>query len=123
MPQVRANGIHLEYETFGDAAHPALLLIMGLGGQMILWPEDFCRRLAAAGYYVIRYDNRDVGLSSKIEHAGRPRLVRAAIRSLLRIPVEAPYTLDDMAKDALGLLDALGVKAAHIAGVSMGGMI
>jgi pimeloyl-ACP methyl ester carboxylesterase len=123
MPQVRANGIHLEYETFGDPSHPAILLIMGLGGQMILWPDSFCQALAAAGYHVIRFDNRDVGLSAKIEHGGRPRLVRAAIRSLLRVPVKAPYTLDDMAKDALGLLDALGIKQAHVVGVSMGGMI
>jgi pimeloyl-ACP methyl ester carboxylesterase len=90
MPQVRANGLHLEYESFGDPAHPPVLLIMGLGAQLLLWPEDFCRALADAGYRVIRFDNRDVGLSSKLEHAGRPRLMRAAIASTLRLPVRAP---------------------------------
>jgi pimeloyl-ACP methyl ester carboxylesterase len=123
MPQVRANGLHLEYESFGDPAHPPVLLIMGLGAQLLLWPEDFCRALADAGYRVIRFDNRDVGLSSKLEHAGRPRLMRAAIASTLRLPVRAPYTLDDMAHDTLGLMDGLGLARAHVVGCSMGGMI
>jgi pimeloyl-ACP methyl ester carboxylesterase len=123
MPQIHANGIHLEYETFGNPAHPPMLLIMGLGAQLLWWPEEFCRALAGAGHYVIRYDNRDVGLSSKIEHAGRVRLMRAAVASTLRLPVRAPYTLDDMAHDALGLMDELGLGAAHVVGCSMGGMI
>ncbi len=123
MPQIHSNGIHLEYETFGDPEHPPILLIMGLGAQLLLWPEEFCRELADAGHYVIRFDNRDVGLSSKITHGGKPRLMRAALASSLRLPVRAPYTLDDMAHDALGLLDGLGLQSAHVVGVSMGGMI
>ena len=123
MPQMHANGIHIEYETFGDASNPPILLIMGLGAQLLLWPEEFCRALADAGHYVIRYDNRDVGLSSKITHAGKSRLMRAAIASTFRLPVRAPYTLEDMAHDALGLMDGLGLRAAHVVGASMGGMI
>ncbi|MGH8458671.1 MAG: alpha/beta fold hydrolase, partial [Nevskiales bacterium] len=123
MPQIHANGVHLEYETFGNPAHPPILLIMGLGAQLLLWPEEFCRALAEAGHYVIRYDNRDIGLSSKITHAGKPRLMRAAIASTFRLPVRAAYTLDDMARDALGLMDGLGLPRAHIVGASMGGMI
>lgn len=123
MPQVRANGIQLEYETFGEPSAPAILLIMGLGGQLILWPEAFCRALAKAGHYVVRYDNRDVGLSSKIEHAGKVKLFRAGVLATLRLPVSAPYNLDDMAQDALGLLDALKLREAHVVGISMGGMI
>jgi pimeloyl-ACP methyl ester carboxylesterase len=123
MPQAQANGITIEYETFGNPADPAVLLIMGLGGQLVLWPESLCRLLARGGYYVIRYDNRDVGLSSKIERAGKPDLMRASIRYTLGLPVKAGYTLDDMADDALGLLDALGIARAHVVGLSMGGMI
>ena len=123
MPQVRANGINLEYETFGDASKPPILLIMGLGGQLLLWPEEFCHALANAGHYVIRFDNRDIGLSSKIEHAKRPRLIRAAIAKAVGLPVKAPYTLDDMARDTVGLLDALNLARVHVVGVSMGGMI
>lgn len=123
MPHVQANGIQIEYETFGKPSDPAILLIMGLGGQLVLWPEALCRALADGGYHVIRYDNRDVGLSSKIESAGKPDLNRAALRYLLRLPLKAGYTLDDMAADALGLLDALGIARAHVVGLSMGGMI
>ena len=123
MPQVRANGINLEYETFGDPAAPPLLLIMGLGAQLVLWPDEFCQALAAGGHYVIRFDNRDVGLSTKIEHARRPKLIRAALKAMVGLPVKAPYTLDDMARDTLGLMDALNLKRAHLAGASMGGMI
>lgn len=123
MPQARCNGINIEYETFGDAAHPPILLIMGLGAQLVLWPEDFCRILADAGHYVIRFDNRDVGLSTKLEHPRRPKLVRAALASMVGLPVKAPYTLDDMALDAVGLLDALNLPSAHVVGASMGGMI
>lgn len=123
MPSVQANGIQIEYETFGQPTDPAILLIMGLGGQLVLWPEALCRALAAGGYYVIRYDNRDVGLSSKIDSAGKPDLNRAGLRFMLRLPLKAGYTLDDMAADALGLLDALQIRRAHIVGLSMGGMI
>jgi pimeloyl-ACP methyl ester carboxylesterase len=123
MPQAQANGIKIEYETFGKPSDPALLLIMGLGGQLVLWPESLCKLLAAGGYYVIRYDNRDVGLSSKIESAGKPDLMRAGIRYTLGLKIKAGYTLDDMAADAVGLLDALGIARAHVVGLSMGGMI
>jgi len=123
MAQARANGITLEYETFGNRQSPPLLLIMGLGGQLVLWPEDFCRALADAGYYVLRFDNRDVGLSTKFDSARRPRLIRAALAARLGFKVDAPYTLEDMAADTVGLLDALELPRAHVAGASMGGMI
>jgi pimeloyl-ACP methyl ester carboxylesterase len=118
-----ANGLQLEYETFGRAEHPAILLIMGLGGQLTLWPEAFCRALADAGHYVIRYDNRDVGLSTKLDALGKPRVLRASVGYKLGMPVRAAYTLDDMAEDAIGLLDALNIGTAHVIGASMGGMI
>lgn len=123
MSQVQANGIQLEYEAFGQSGDPAILLIMGLGGQMILWPEEFCRELAAGGFHVIRYDNRDVGLSTRIAHARRVNLMRAGFLATLGLPVSAPYTLQHMTEDALGLMDALKLPSAHVVGVSMGGMI
>ncbi len=123
MARISTNNIELEYETFGDPAHSPILLIMGLGGQMIHWPEEFCQTLADAGHYVIRYDNRDVGLSTRISGLGKTKLIRAGLKSLLGLRVRAPYTLDDMALDALGLLDALKIESAHVVGVSMGGMI
>jgi pimeloyl-ACP methyl ester carboxylesterase len=115
--------LEIEYETMGDPAGAPVLLVMGLGGQLTRWPDALCRAIADAGHHVIRFDNRDVGLSSKMSHAGRPRLVGAAVRATLGLPVRAPYTLDDMALDAVGLLDALGVERAHVVGASMGGMI
>lgn len=123
MPRIKTREIELEYETFGKAGDPAILLIMGLGGQMILWPDDFCRDLAAGGYYVVRYDNRDVGLSSRISHARQINLMRAGFYATLGLPVSAPYTLQHMTEDAIGLLDALKLDAAHVVGISMGGMI
>jgi pimeloyl-ACP methyl ester carboxylesterase len=123
MPKVQANGIQLEYETFGKASNPAILLIMGLGGQMILWPEEFCRELADGGFHVIRYDNRDVGLSTHIAHARRANLMQAGFMAMLGLPVRAPYTLKHMTDDAVGLMDALKLPGAHVVGASMGGMI
>lgn len=122
MPRARCNGIEIEYETQGDPAAPPLLLIMGLGAQLIRWPAPFCDALERGGHHVIRYDNRDVGLSTKM--SGKAPLVSAVLRSLLGAePAPLPYTLADMAGDAAGLLDALGLRSAHVVGVSMGGMI
>lgn len=123
MPNIVANKIKIEYETFGDNSSPALLLIMGLGAQMILWEEEFCNRLAEKGHYVIRFDNRDAGLSQKMDDAGVPNVIRIMQKALKGEKVESPYTLDDMADDSIGLLDALGIEKAHVCGASMGGMI
>jgi pimeloyl-ACP methyl ester carboxylesterase len=114
-----ANGVEIAYETFGDPADPTILLIMGLGVQMLGWDEEFCRMLAERGYHVVRFDNRDVGHSTKIE-GGRPPNVMAALAGDLS---GASYTLDDMADDTVGLLDELGIDAAHLVGASQGGMI
>jgi pimeloyl-ACP methyl ester carboxylesterase len=123
MPSVSANGIQLEYETFGESTSPPLLLIIGLADQLISWDEELCRQLAQQGHYVIRYDNRDAGLSSKIEDAGVPDLMRT-IESLMKgEAINPPYTIEDMAEDAVGLLDALGIEKVHVCGMSMGGMI
>ena len=123
MPQVTANGIDIEYEAFGSPSDPTLLLIMGLGMQLIAWPEPFCRELASQGFHVIRYDNRDTGFSTKFDGASAPGVPALLIRSLLRLPIRVPYTLRDMAGDATGLLDTVGIPSAHIVGASMGGMI
>jgi pimeloyl-ACP methyl ester carboxylesterase len=118
-----ANGIELCFDTFGEDDAPPLLLIMGLAAQMIAWDEEFCSRLAARGYRVIRFDNRDIGLSTRLSAAGVPD-VTAAFGALLQgKPVPAPYRLGDMAKDAVGLLDFLGIQRAHVVGASMGGAI
>lgn len=118
MPRATANGIEIEYETFGDPSAPPLLLVMGLGAQMISWDEAFCEQLAARGFHVIRFDNRDVGLSTKMEAAGEPDLLAAFAGS-----AKPAYRLEDLADDAVGLLDALGIEAAHIVGASMGGFV
>ncbi|MFO1407914.1 MAG: alpha/beta hydrolase [Steroidobacteraceae bacterium] len=123
MSAIQANGTTLEYESLGPDGAPAILLVMGLGMQLVAWPDAFCERLVAGGYRVIRFDNRDCGLSQKFDHLGRPRIGRAVMRALLHLPVRSPYALDDMARDSVGLLDALGIPAAHVVGASMGGMI
>jgi pimeloyl-ACP methyl ester carboxylesterase len=123
MAKADANGIQIEYETFGEPDSPALLLIMGFGGQLIWWDEQLCQQLAEQGHYVIRYDNRDAGLSSKIEESGASDIMKT-IEALMQGEVATPpYTFEDMADDAVGLLDALGIKKAHICGMSMGGEI
>jgi pimeloyl-ACP methyl ester carboxylesterase len=119
MSNVTANGIQIEYDTFGDSLSPALLLIMGGGSQMIYWEVEFCKLLATKGHFVIRFDNRDVGLSTKFEEAGIPDMMAA----MKGEPVSPAYTLEDMADDAVGLLGALGIEKAHICGASVGGMI
>ena len=123
MPNVTANGIQIEYETFGEPSSPALLLIVGLGGQLIFWDEALCQELARGGLYVIRFDNRDVGLSSKLEDAGVPNVMNIIQTLMQGKTLTPPYTIEDMADDAVGLLDALGIEKAHICGISMGGMI
>jgi pimeloyl-ACP methyl ester carboxylesterase len=123
MPQIRAHGIDIEYESFGRDGDPVILLIMGLGGQLTLWPERFCQGLAARGFRVIRFDNRDVGKSTHLTAAGAPDIPGLMARAMSGKAVETPYSLDDMASDAVGLLSALGVERAHIVGASMGGMI
>jgi pimeloyl-ACP methyl ester carboxylesterase len=116
-----ASGIRLCYQTFGDPTSDPLLLVMGLGGPMNWWHPDFCAKLAEAGFFVIRYDNRDTGRSSRVRgRVTRRMLVQSFVG---RKGVRPPYTLDDMAADAFGLLDHLGIDAAHVAGISMGGMI
>jgi pimeloyl-ACP methyl ester carboxylesterase len=121
MPKARANGIELHYESFGDGE--PLLLIMGIGAQMIQWDEEFCRVLAARGFRVIRFDNRDVGESEILDRLGAPDLRKVLLQRSLRLSVDAPYTLDDMADDTAGLLDALEIPAAHVVGMSLGGMV
>lgn len=123
MPNVTANGIRIEYDTFGDSSLPALLLIAGNGAQMIVWDAQFCELLAGAGLFVIRFDNRDAGLSTKFDEAGVPDMMAAFQAAMAGKPVATAYTLDDMADDSVGLLDALGIGKAHICGASMGGMI
>ena len=123
MPQITANGIQLEYEAYGDKANPPLLLVMGLGAQLTLWPMELVEALVARGYYVIRYDNRDIGLSQKFGGGGIPNFKRVALMRMLGLRARIPYRLSDMAADAAGLLDALGIAKAHVVGASMGGMI
>jgi len=123
-PQIaRANGIDICYEIFGDPAAEPLLLIMGLGAQMIHWDDDFCRQLAARGFRVIRFDSRDIGKSSHLSGGKRLTPFELIKLRLLKIPVAATYKLIDMAKDTVGLMDVLGIQSAHLVGASMGGMI
>lgn len=123
MPQVEANGVTLEVERYGDPANPPLLLIMGLGAQLTLWPIELVEALVARGYHVIRYDNRDIGLSTKFTQHGVPNVRKVVLMRLFGLRPKLPYRLTDMADDAVGLLDALGIDKAHIVGASMGGMI
>lgn len=115
--------LRLAYETFGNAQHPAVILVMGLGAQMIAWPEAFCEGLAQRGYYVIRFDNRDIGQSDKLHHLRPPGLLSNILRHQLGLRIKTAYTLSDMARDVIGLMDWLKLKKAHLVGASMGGMI
>lgn len=119
MAKANSNGFELEFQTFGKRSDPSMLLVLGLGVQMIAWPDLACLELADSGFHVIRFDNRDCGLSTKFESAGLPNLFAglAGDRS------SAAYTLEDMARDSVGLLDYLNISEAHVVGVSMGGMI
>ncbi len=114
------SGMEICYQTFGSADDEPLLLVMGLGGPMTWWDTELCTQLAAAGFYVIRYDNRDTGRSTR--SPGRVRRDHV-VRAFLGTPTRAPYSLADLAADAFGLLDHLGLASAHVAGISMGGMI
>lgn len=118
-----ANGLRLAYDEFGDPKAPTIVLIMGLGAQMIAWPESFCQGLAKKGFRVIRFDNRDIGLSQKIETKKPVNILKLLLRKKLGLSVRPPYTLRDMAQDTIGVLDFLEIKKAHWVGVSMGGMI
>lgn len=115
---VKANGIEIGYETFGDPSGSPVLLVMGLGTQMIAWPEEFCERIAARGHYVVRFDNRDSGLSTHLHDLRAPNPVATWFGR-----AKPPYTLDDCANDTLGLMDALGLDSVHLVGISMGGFI
>jgi pimeloyl-ACP methyl ester carboxylesterase len=123
MPNIRANNIELYYEENGPADGPVILLVMGLGTQMIAWPDELIQGLVAQGFRVIHYDNRDVGLSQRMDGAPAGNLIWAMLKLRFGLPVKTAYTLTDMAKDGIGLLDALGIQKAHVAGASMGGMI
>ena len=120
--KIKANGIDIEVEDTGGTG-PVVVLIMGLGMQLVAWPLQLVDALVAAGYRVIRHDNRDIGLSQKFDHKGVPNLVWESIKLKFGITPRAPYSLKDMALDTVGVLDALGVAQAHIVGASMGGMI
>ncbi|MFD5243825.1 alpha/beta fold hydrolase [Amycolatopsis sp. NPDC058340] len=119
MPRARVNGLELEYDTFGSPADPPLVLVMGLGAQMVTWEAGFCELLADGGFHVVRFDNRDIGLSSYLDDLPTPDLAALAAGDL----TTAPYLLSDLAADITGLFDALGFGRAHVVGASMGGMI
>ena len=123
MPTLTANGIRIAFDTAGDAKSTPVLLVHGLGMQLTNWPDEFVDGLVELGFYVIRFDHRDCGLSTKFDRAGKPNLAWNWIKSHLRLPARPVYRLDDMADDALGVLSALGIARAHLVGVSMGGMV
>lgn len=121
--QIIANGVQIEVDIQGPEHGEPILLIMGLGMQLIGWPDELVQMLVQRGFRVIRHDNRDVGLSQGFDRLGVPNLMVEALRHRLRLRVRAPYQMADMAADALGVLDALGIRQAHLCGASMGGMI
>jgi pimeloyl-ACP methyl ester carboxylesterase len=125
MPTITTpnTGIEIFYEDHGDPSHETILLVMGLGAQLTLWPDEFVDALVSEGFRVIRYDNRDIGLSQKMEGARAPSLPIQLLRKKIGFPAKVPYTLTDMAHDGIGVLDALDIPAAHVVGASMGGMI
>ncbi|MGJ8685976.1 MAG: alpha/beta fold hydrolase [Spongiibacteraceae bacterium] len=118
-----ANDVRLCWQGFGDANKPCILLVMGLGTQMVAWSVDFCQQLADKGFYVIRFDNRDIGRSQKFDGHKTPGLASLMVKARLGLSIDLPYTLDDMADDTAALLLGLGIPQAHIVGCSMGGMI
>lgn len=118
MPRTASDGVEIYYETFGDPSDNPLVLISGLGAQLLFWKEDFCAALVARGFYVVRFDNRDVGLSTHLDEFGIPDI--GAVRAG---QTEAPYSLEDMADDTVAVLDATGIAAAHVVGISLGGYV
>lgn len=124
MPQVKANGLEFEVESFGRESDPAIMLIMGFSAQMTMWPMSLCQGLADLGFRVIRFDNRDIGKSTHLLDKGAPNPMEAMAKIMAGQPVgPIPYLLDDMADDVVGIMDGLGIGRAHIVGASMGGMI
>lgn len=123
MPSTKSNSIDIFYESFGAKRNPAMLLVGGLGWQLTGWEEAFCNQLADAGFYVIRFDSRDAGLSRQFDEHGVPDLAAIMKEIQSNQKPKVPYTLDDMAADGVGLMDALGIEKAHVCGTSMGGMI
>ena len=123
MPSVQTNGVKLEYDESGPQDAPVILLIMGLGMQLIAWPDSLVRGLVGRGFRVIRFDNRDAGLSTFLPKVSRLRTIATMALAGLRLPVRPPYALEDMARDVVGLMDALHIAKAHVVGASMGGMI
>ena len=122
MPAAHVNGLTLEYETLGNPSHPAVLLVMGLGGPMIMWEASFCQALVDAGFFVVRYDNRDCGKSTKLDDFDLPDVLQMVASWMNDGEIDGPYRLSDMAADAAALLDAIGLDKAHVVGASMGGM-
>ncbi len=123
MPNIEANGLNLHYESIGRESDPAIVLVMGLGAQMILWPDPFYAMLADRGFRVIRFDNRDAGLSTHLKHLGKPNIPLAYVQFIMRVKLHAPYLIDDMATDTSALIGALRLERVHLVGASMGGMI
>ncbi len=121
--RVPSNGLEIEVDDQGPTGGEPLLLIMGLGMQLIAWPDLLVRDLVARGFRVLRLDNRDAGLSTQFDHLGVPNIAMAALRYTMHLPVQAPYALADMAADVVGVLDALGLPRVHVCGASMGGMV
>ncbi|ASP40519.1 alpha/beta hydrolase [Bacterioplanes sanyensis] len=117
------DGIELAYECFGQPHHPSVILIMGLGAHMHIWPDALCQAIAEQGYQVLRFDNRDVGRSSALAEHGTPSLLRTWLHTKLKRKPNIPYTLKDMSRDVIALMDALDIDSAHLVGASMGGMI
>lgn len=123
MPIAKVNNIEIFYDCFGNKSAPPILLIGGLGWQMIAWEEAFCNQLAGEGYYVVRFDNRDAGLSTQFDEYGVPDIQSIIADLQKNRKPSVPYALDDMASDGIGLMDALGFEKAHLCGASLGGMV
>ncbi|MDP9930205.1 alpha/beta fold hydrolase [Variovorax paradoxus] len=121
--KVTANGLQIEVDDTGGEGRPVVLLIMGLGMQLVAWPNGFVQQLVDAGFRVVRHDNRDIGLSQGFDHVGTGNIVWETVRHRLGLKVRSAYTLQDMTQDSIGVLDALGIAKAHVVGASMGGMI